>query len=117
MLNRDAILNAQDFRTEAQKVPEWGGEVFLRTLTCNQAENYQEFLVNLQGDNGKLRLAGMRVKLLTMCLCDQSGVLLFSDEDMEALAQKDSAVIGRLFEAAKKLNAIDDDAGEEAEKN
>ncbi len=116
-LTRDQILNAQDIKVHHVDVPEWGGGIHMRQLSCAAAESYQDYLISLQKKDGQIRLSGMRVTLLTLVLCDAVGNLLFTDNDLDALSERDSMVIGRLYEEAKRINAIIEDAGDEAEKN
>ena len=41
MLNRDAILKAQDLKREIVDVPEWGGEVYVRGFTALEKEEVE----------------------------------------------------------------------------
>ncbi len=117
MLTKDQILAASDPQIDSLSVPEWGGVVGFRKLSCAGAEAYQDYLISLQNGDGGLRISGMRTKLLSLVLCGDDGQLLFSEDDLAALGEKDSEVIQRLFDHAKMLNATVQDAGEELEKN
>ena len=48
----------------------------------------------------------LREKLLSFCLVDAEGKKLFSEGDIALLADKNAAALTRLFDVARKLNAI-----------
>jgi hypothetical protein len=117
MLTREQILGAQDIRIEPVEVPEWGGVVYVKRMSCRAAEEYQDWLMARQNGDGSLKMADLRASLLARVLCDDQGRLLFSEDDIGALGEKDSAVMARLFQAAQKASGLVDDAVEETEKN
>ena len=45
ILNKAAILAAEDLKTETVAVPEWGGEVRVRTLTGTERDAFESGLV------------------------------------------------------------------------
>jgi hypothetical protein len=40
-LTRDSILNAKDLKKELVKVPEWGGEVYVRCMTGSERDAFE----------------------------------------------------------------------------
>lgn len=114
MLDKSAILAAQDLKTETVSVPEWSGDVLVRTLTAAAREAYSSSLV---GADGKPNGSGFKVKLLVRCIVDEAGNRVFGDEDADLLEAKSSAAIERVFKVADRLNQISTAAIDQAEKN
>ena len=60
----------------------------------------------------------LRGRLLVKCLVDEKGVRLYKDNEAKAISDTlGSAVSGRLFAAAQKLNGLDAKAVDDAAKN
>jgi hypothetical protein len=112
-LTRDQILNAADYQRHVEPVPEWGGDVILRSPNLADRDAY---VARLLGSTGPLAV-GHRAQLVAVCVIDEDGARVFSDADIEALAAKDAAVIDRLFEACQKLAGLAQHAPEETIKN
>lgn len=110
MLTRDQILAADDLKRQAVAVPEWGGDVYVRMLTGGERDAFE---VSAELKDRK----NIRAKLLSLTVCDEAGVRLFTDADILALTGKSAAALERLFEAAMKLNRIGAKDVEELEKN
>lgn len=117
MLTREQILAAKECAVEIVAVPEWGGEVGMRRMSCREAEAFQDWLNTRQTDGGTIHMMDLRATLLSKVLCDAAGQRLFSEEDIEALGAKSNDVMHRLFIKAKAVNLIVEDAVEETEKN
>jgi hypothetical protein len=113
MLNRDSILQAQDFKTVDVDVPEWGGSLRLRMLSAAE-----RFAVNDAATvDGKFDPTKFQTTLIEFTAVDETGVKLFQPGDAAALAGKSATAVGRVFEAASALNALNAGAVEIAEKN
>lgn len=56
----------------------------------------------------------MRRELLVVCMVDDAGVRLFADNETALLGGMDSKVIGKLYDAARKLTGMDSDSDEVA---
>ncbi|MEU5950323.1 hypothetical protein ABZ793_32935, partial [Micromonospora sp. NPDC047465] len=63
LLNRDAILAAEDRTYEEVNCPEWGGSVRLRSITGAQRDAYEQSLVQQRGGNRQMNLRNARAKL------------------------------------------------------
>lgn len=117
LLTRAAILGADDLKTVDVPCPEWGGDVRLRALTAAQKDDFDASLGEFKDGGRVVNLHNMRAKLLALCIVDDSGAPIFTATDVEQLGAKSSAPIGRLFEAAQRLNGMLPDAVEAAAKN
>jgi hypothetical protein len=111
-LSRDQILAARDFATATVPVPEWGGDVLVRTMNVRQALALTEF-TKRDGVTG----ADLAARVLADTVCDDAGTLLFTEEDAAGLLEKNAAPLMRVFEAAMGLNKQTDKAAEDIAKN
>jgi hypothetical protein len=75
--------------------------------------------VNAQfGDDGKLRDEDRSDAVLAaFAIGDEAGTLLFTVDDVEALADKSAAALGRVTAVAKRLSGFSKEAVKAAEKN
>ena len=105
-LKRDDILKVQDIRVEKVHVPEWGGDVYIMGLSGNARDEWEDFIIKAR--SGSLR--GTRAKLCSLSICDENGKLLFSQKDMEALGEKSSSALQRIFNLAQEMSKIEVDA-------
>lgn len=99
VLSRDAIQKAVDTKVEKIDVPEWGGEVCIKTLTGTERDAFED-------GYAEKRMKNFRARFLALALCDENGERLFGDDGDELLGQKSSAVLNRLFEKAWAVNAF-----------
>lgn len=113
ILTRDEVLKAEDLVRETVAVPEWGGDVVVRTLTG--AERDAHDLLGFQAieaakergeDPRYVTSKNVMARLLAFALCDETGARLFTVADLEALGAKNGAVIDRLYKVADRLNAV-----------
>jgi hypothetical protein len=103
ILSKQQILEAQDLRRETITVPEWGGDVIVKTMTGTERNDWQR---SLMGSDGEPDLSGAMPKLLARCLVDEHGARLFEEFDLQALGEKSGAVIERLINVAQRLNGL-----------
>lgn len=117
-LTRDQILNANDLVREAVKVPEWGDEVIVSTMTGEARDAWDQslFEVDEKGER-KLSMRNMRARLLAAAAVDEKGNRLFSDGDAEALGRKSSRALERCVKVIQRLNGLTDRDLEAAKKN
>jgi len=106
-LTREQILGVKDFTIESVEVPEWGGLVYLRSLKGKGRDAFEGSRVRIT-DEKKVEMVhdNTRARLLSMTLCDEQGTLLFSEEDVEILGDKNAAVLDKLFEVAQRMSGL-----------
>jgi hypothetical protein len=105
-LSKAKILAAKDVKlSEAVPVPEWGGDVHIRTISGTERDRFEEAY-------SEQKMKAFRVRFLVMTLADENGERLFGDADIDALGDKSSVVINRLFDKAWQHNAFTDAAVE-----
>ena len=119
LLTKQAVLQAQDVVKEQIEVPEWGGSVLVRSITAAERGQIEAAAARFKENKGKddSFARNFTVKFAAMSMCDEKGERLFKDEDLAALAQKNSAVIARIAEAAQRLSGFTSADVEELEKN
>jgi len=106
LLTRDAILAANDLRVERVDVPEWGGSVLVRGLTAAERDAFDLAATIEQGGRRVVNFHQLRARLVAISAVDESGKRLFTDDDVELLAQKSGSAVGRVFEVAMRLSAL-----------
>lgn len=112
-LTRDLILQADDLPTTEVEVPEWGGWVTVRGLTGAERDLYEQGMLSMIGPSVELNMANARARLVALCVVDEAGERLFSDQDVLALSQKSGAALDRVFQIAQKLSGLSNsDLGE-----
>jgi len=113
LLDRAAIIAANDLKREEVDVPEWGGTVVVRELTAKERDTFFEW-VRKKGEDA---FPDFRVRAVRLSLIDEQGDHLFMAEDEPELARKSTAVIDRLFEVASKLSGLQQKDVKEIGKN
>ena len=116
VLTREQVLAAQDRKPELVSVPEWGGELWVRGLSAKDRGLYELWTVQAsaskagieQGEMTLDHVALTRVRLISLCvIVDESDTApLFTEADVAALAEKDSAPVERLFDVAARLSGL-----------
>lgn len=99
VLSKDAIKQATDYKVEKVSVPEWGGDVYLKTLSGTERDAFEE-------GYAEQKMKNFRARFLVLTLCDESGERMFSDDEAADLGGKSAVVLNRLFDAAWALNAF-----------
>lgn len=117
MLNKEQILKAEDLKYEVVNVPEWNGEVKVRSLTGTERDEFESSLFEAKGADVKRNMANMRAKLLALCMVGANNERLFSSKDIEALGGKSAKALDRIFSIAQKLNGIGAQEIDELTKN
>jgi len=120
MITRDAIFAAKDLPLEPVEVPEWGGTVYVRTMSGVERDNFDTKVMRRSRNGADFDIKGLRVQVVILTACNEEGELLFSDKDNEELSKKNSLVLDRICNAARRVNGIlggDEEALEDSKKN
>ena len=89
-LSKKAILEAKDIKTKEVEVAEWGGSVCIRVISGADRDVFEQAFSDK-------KMEAFRTRFLVLTLCDTDGERLFTNDEVEALNKKSSAVINRLF--------------------
>lgn len=119
LLNKSAILAAQDLKTERLTVKEWGGEVIVSEMDgVTLAEFYEHlFPAGVEKNPPKMNDARFHATVVAFSVVDENGQLLFGVDDIPMLAKKSRATLKRVFTVADGLSLLSQDAREAAGKN
>jgi hypothetical protein len=119
-ITKEEILAADDLPKVEVKVPEWGaGKVaLLRMMTSGERDAWEIASGAAAGiDKIGSAMQNARARLVAFTLCDESGNLLFTEAEVEALGKKSQVVLNRLADAAFKLNKLGAKSVEDTIKN
>jgi len=111
------IIEADDIEMRRVPVPEWGGAIYMKSMTGQDRDNYiglvQARMVG-SGDDRKISdYSGLSSHLLQKCMAKKDGSPLFSPAQVRDLQKKNSGVLNRLQTIAQEMNGLTD---EEVEK-
>jgi len=112
MLDKKSILQCDDLPKELVSVPEWGGDVFVRTLSGQERDMFEQSMMEGKGKNRDMNLKNIRARLSVLTICTEDGTRLFEAKDVDALGKKSAAALDRIFSVAQKLNGL---SGEDVE--
>ena len=115
ILGREAILAARDLKTEVVRVPEWGGEVILSTMTAAARDAWEQSLIG--NGKGNLDMSNISARLFVLSAVDDKGNRLFSDKEAEAMGRRSAKALKRCVAVIQKLNGITDNELEEVKGN
>lgn len=110
-LNRNMIMDCKDIAVQKIEVPEWGGHIYLRTLSGAGRDAWEYCAFG--GGNREHASA----TLVYHCAVDEKGRKLFSVNDIAGLSQKAGSAISRLAKIIAIAGGLFGGATEQAEKN
>jgi len=117
-LTKAAILEASDLPFEDVEVPEWGGTIRVRTMPGYERDTFEQAIADrTPSKKSPVRVAGMKARLVALTACNETGELLFSLAEADALNAKSSKALDRLFQVAARLNGMTEEDVEDLAKN
>ena len=114
ILTKDEILQADDIRKEKVEVPEWGGTVWVKTMSGTERDRFEASIISAKGERN---LVNLRAKIVAMSVIDESGKRLFTFEDALELGKKSARALDRVFSVAQRLSGFTPQDVEELTKN
>ena len=115
-LTKEQILKADDLPTREVEIPEWGGDVKIRSLSGKERDSFENTCQKRKkGQN--IELKGLKVLLLSLTIVNEDNSIMFTEADLEKLNAKSARALNRLFDAVTEMNGIGEDAVEELRKN
>lgn len=112
VLTKDQIFAAEQAKRELVKVPEWGGEVYVRTMTAGERG-----IFDTQVQDGKIQKVKFREYLAAMTVVDDAGNLLFDKDELDKLSDLNAAALDRIADVAMRLNHMGKDDVDELKKS
>ncbi len=113
MLGREAILAADDIKSEVVEVPEWDGSVMVKSMSGTERDKFEASIMVQKGKRQQLDMSNIRAKVCALSICDEQGRLIFSPADIKELGKKSAAALSRVFSVAQELSGISSDDLEE----
>ncbi len=111
LLTKAQIFACEDIRSKIVSVPEWGGDMKIRTLSIADQIEFEKSNKNKKHDSDAI------FTMLTLCCVNEEGNRMFDKQDLEALQSKSSAAILRVFKECLDLNSLNDGDLEKQAKN
>lgn len=109
LLSADDILAVDDRRYEIVPVPEWGGEVKLRSLTGKERDAFEASLSEQRGTKVKRNVENFRARLVALCAVNEENKLLFTNkQQVVLLGNKSVAALQRVFDKCNEMNGLSD---------
>lgn len=98
-LDKHSILAADDAGVSRFDVPEWGGHVFMKTLSVAEGIAFQAAKDGVVDEK-------VVILFLTFALCDEAGSPIFNQSEVDEIARKSPHAIARLGNAALAHNKM-----------
>jgi len=113
MLTKEQILNADDLPRKLVQVPEWGGDVWVKTMTGAERDAWEASLM----EDREVNAENIRARLCVRSIVDEAGRRVFADEDADKLGGKSARALDRIFSVAQRLNGVSAQDLDEIAKN
>ena len=112
---REELLAIDDRVIEAVKVPIWNRTLYVRSLTGEERDAFEDGCLKGKGKDRKVNLQNMRARLVALatCLGPDDPRPVFSGADVERLGRKSARALNALFDAAQRLSGITEEEVEE----
>jgi hypothetical protein len=111
-LDLEGIKGAKDHDLQKVEVPEWGGHVFVRTMSGIERDQFEQWCQAHLDD-----MTNIRGVLAALTVVDANGARLFTREDAQWLGEKSAKALNRVAEKAQDMNGLSSADIEDLEKN
>ncbi|MBM4570272.1 hypothetical protein GS534_24165 [Rhodococcus hoagii] len=114
LLSKNDIFSVDDRKTVKVSVPEWGGEVLVRTLSGRERDEFEASTVKTNKGKQEQNFDNFRARFVALCVVDEQGNRLFATrQEVSMLGNKSVAALQRVFNEAQKLNGMTEQDVEE----
>lgn len=114
-LNKDDIIGASDIPVKLINVPEWGGDVYVKRQSIRERDflipisngfvsveppkgEEKPKMVMKKGKDADEAYSKYRIYTVGFALCDENGIRIFSDEEIDTvLGKKSIEAIERIY--------------------
>ncbi len=108
MITRESFLAGHVCRPE--RVESGDGQAWVRPMTAGEKDRWETVHLKAPDHN-------FRARLVAACLCDETGRLIFTEDDIPALAELASHVLDPFCQAAARVNKMGPEETEALRKN
>jgi hypothetical protein len=116
-LSKQQIIDAPDIKSEMVSVPEWDGEVEVKTLSGKERDDFESQIVQLRGKKTEVTLDNLRAKLCSLAIIDEKGARMFDEDEVDDLGKKSAPALQRVFIVAQRLAGLTESDVENLVKN
>jgi len=106
LLTKEQILRVKDIETRTVHVPEWGGDVLVRSLSATERDYFESKLVDQSGGKVRANLQNIKARLASMAIVDEDGNRVFTEQEIAILGTKSAAALNRISEAITDMSGI-----------
>jgi hypothetical protein len=87
---------------------EWGGYVFIRTMTAEEGDQFDDEIYKLSADGKNVEFVRGQItaRLCVRTICDENGKRLFTDKQINELGKKSARALNRCYQVAERLNGL-----------
>lgn len=112
---RDKILSGSKLKIEA--VEAFDTIVYVQELTGKERDAFEASLSSIKGKNITMTMDNVRAKLVIRSLCDEDGLRVFEDADLESVGNLPASELDKVFEVAQRISGLKKEDIEELTKN
>lgn len=116
-LTAETIFSVQDIKRERLDIEEWGGYIWIHSLSSASHEKLVQSCMRGAGASKTFDMIGYQSKLAVLCARDDDGARIFGDEHVDRLGAKASGPISRIATKAQELSGFGPGAIEKAKGN
>ncbi|GIV52049.1 MAG: hypothetical protein KatS3mg038_2570 [Candidatus Kapaibacterium sp.] len=110
----EQLRKAADREVHRVDVPEWGVTLYVRAMSGRDRDWFDMALTS----EDRSEKIGIRARVIAKCLCTETGERYpYSEDLVDALAERNAAVLSRIFDFICKISGIGSDAAADAKKN
>jgi len=117
MTLKNQIFASNDLKTDVVDAKEWGiPKLSIKELNARERD---EIAIKVKEAEGTLEITDNKwyAMMISKSAIESNGERMFSDDDVDALLEKNSSVLRRIGEAVVELSGYTEKAVEDAEKN
>ena len=108
-LNAGDIFGNVDVVREKFEIQEWGGHIYLQTMSAEALDVYESSVYVADEETGKFKFdhKNATAKLIAACAVDESGKKIFSsDAHVKELGKKNAKVLKRIYYECQRINKL-----------
>lgn len=110
LLSREDILSVNDIEVQELPVPEWGGMIYVKTLTGEERDKIEAAVIEINPRSGQpsaARMDKLRSLVAFYGICDETGKRLFTEgKDIALLAKKSASALDRVVAKIESLSKM-----------
>jgi hypothetical protein len=111
LLNKQQIRDIDDLPSKIVHMPEWGGDIKIRTMSAKHRIEFEKLNVNAKTELETI------INLIMFSCVNQDDSLMFDKNDFEFLSSKSAKSLMRIFEEAVGMSTLTEKKLEEKAKN